>query len=85
MKAVKLKEGESLKQLTYNIIQMCLFLKLLASSTDNNRVKLSELYLFFEDAWLLTIPHNGIRVSLQLAVLRYCVLQQVGIDFVVFV
>lgn len=70
------------KQMLFSLIQTCVLMKLLGACTDSGRLKIAELSALLEDAWVRTVPINGVRVSLLLAQLRYCLLQQVNVSFV---
>jgi hypothetical protein len=72
-------EQDREKQMLFNLIQTCVLMKLLGAATDSGRLKIAELNGMLEDAWLLAVPVNGVRVSQMLAQLRYCLLQQVCI------
>ena len=71
-------EQEREKEMLFNLIQTCVLMKLLGAGTDSGRLRLSELGALLEDAWLLVVPVNGVRVSQLLAQLRFCLLQQVS-------
>ena len=70
--------AEAEKEMMYNLIQTCVLLKLLGAASDSGRLRLSELSALLEDAWVLAVPINGVKVSLLLAQLRFSLLQHVS-------
>ena len=70
-------QGEREQEMLYQVIQTCVLMKLLGAGSDSGRLKISELSALLEDAWVLAVPVNGVRVSQMLAQLRFCLLQQV--------
>lgn len=70
-------EKEREEEMLFNLIQTCVLMKLLGAATDSGRLKIAELSALLEDAWVLTVPINGVRVSQMLSQLRFCLLQQV--------
>jgi hypothetical protein len=61
----------------HSVIQMCILLRLLGRGTESGCVKVAEVASLLEDAWLLTVPTDGIRVSSKLAACRYRLLLHV--------
>jgi hypothetical protein len=70
-------EEEREKEMLFNLIQTCVLIKLLGAGSDSGRLKIGELSALLEDAWMLAVPINGVRVSQLLAQLRFSLLQQV--------
>lgn len=75
-------EEEREKEMLFNLIQSCVLMKLLGAANDSGRLRISEVYALFEDAWVRSVPNNGVRVSLLLAQLRFSLLQQVRLQYV---
>ena len=75
-------EEEREKEMLFNLIQTCVLLKLLGAGTDSGRLRISELGALLEDAWVLSVPNNGIRVSSVLSQLRFSLLQQVRLPYI---
>lgn len=71
-------DAEREKEMMYNLIQTCVMLKLLGAGTDSGRLRISELSALLEDAWVVAVPVNGVRVSQMLAQLRFSLLQHVS-------
>jgi len=76
--------AEAEKEMMYNLIQTCVLLKLLGAASDSGRLRLSELSALLEDAWVLAVPINGVKVSLLLAQLRFSLLQHVSLSLFCF-
>lgn len=72
-------EQEREEEMMYNLIQTCVLLKLLGAGGDSGRLRISELSALLEDAWVLAVPINGVKVSLLLAQLRFSLLQHVSL------
>lgn len=75
-------EAEREKAMLFNLIQTCVLMKLLGAGTESGRLKIAELSALLEDAWVLAVPVNGVRVSEMLAQLRFCLLQQVRTGYI---
>jgi hypothetical protein len=73
-------EEEREKEMLFNLIQTCVLMKLLGAGSESGRLKIGELSALLEDAWVLAVPINGVRVSQLLAQLRFSLLQQVPIS-----
>jgi len=69
-------EDEREREMMFNLIQTCILFKLLGAGTDSGLLRISELTGLLEDAWILAVPMNGVRISNMLAKLRFSVLQQ---------
>ena len=69
-------EDEREREMMFNLIQTCILFKLLGAGTDSGLLLISELTGLLEDAWILAVPMNGVRISNMLAKLRFSVLQQ---------
>jgi hypothetical protein len=78
-------EAEREKEMLFNLIQTCGLIKLLGAGNDSGRMRISEFSALLEDAWMLSVPHNGVHVSQLLAQLRFSLLQQVHFLFLLFV
>ena len=68
------------REMVYNLIQTCVLLRLLGAGTDSGRLRLNDLGGLLEDAWMLSVPMNGVRVSSSLAQFRFKLLQQVSVE-----
>jgi len=72
------KGSAASEEMVYNLVQLCMLLRLLGSGNESGLVKIAEVASLLEDTWLLSMSDasSGRSVVQVLAQLRYAVLQQ---------